>query len=410
MFKYFRLLYGFFFVGDPTQNENDCDLKFGIKISRRRYHHIDLRICADEFQPLITEFLMNCSRDQLIIKQLINNNKAFRDELEARKVRDRFNQPKFLQSLLAQSAGGKRLPRYDQYMKDVSLYLFMTAGHMAYETLQKNLPLPSIATVVRHLGKETPMREGASQIDSIKQEILQRGLPLYVWASEDDTKIQSRIRYNIDDDTILGLQLPLDTNGIPIQSFYKFTTIEVMETIINSTEDFTFARQKTQKKVFVADSLPSDENSPRGFIKFIRDDVPYFVRKSSLLWMMTTNKEKVSSDRLYRFISTKKSHSFEEQSIQLGDFIIMSVNGEETICQVIGFRYITGSYKFKAVSCPIKSEAGKGIEVLVFQFKSMANGILAIQRKRDCYINIDNYIKHISLKRHNKIGNYMLIN
>lgn len=45
-----------------------------------------------------------------------------------------------------------------------------------------------------------------------------------------------------------------------------------------------------------------DDDTPRGFITFIRDRIRYYVRKSTLLWMMITDHKKLTTDTLRRFI------------------------------------------------------------------------------------------------------------
>lgn len=52
---------------------------------------------------------------------------------------------------------------------------------------------------------------------------------MFVWISEDDTKVTPRLHYNVRDDSIVGLELPLDENGVPKQSFFKFTTINAVQ-------------------------------------------------------------------------------------------------------------------------------------------------------------------------------------
>lgn len=177
---------------------------FERKISWNQFTRMDVSITIDDLQPLIIEFSVNCSRDELIIRQLIKNNKEFRNQLEARKCREVLEQPNFLRKLLEHSlrrtSKGTHSKIHDDTTKDMSLYLFMTAGPLAYETLRKNLLLPSRTTVLNHLGKSPPVREGALQTDEIAAAIKKRGLSCYVWLAEDDTKMQSRMRYNSNDD------------------------------------------------------------------------------------------------------------------------------------------------------------------------------------------------------------------
>lgn len=150
-----------------------------------------------------------------------------------------------------------------------------------------------------------------------------------------------------------------------------------------------------------------DPNTPRGFLSFLRDGVSYYVRKSTILWSLSSKSSKLSTDRLQRFINSNRQTS-EEEAIQLGDFIVMLVGDEETICQVLGFKYLHEKFAFKAISCPVKHEGGSGVAVLINQFQQHDNGDITIQKKRDCYINIENYVRHITLNRNNKTDRYTL--
>lgn len=224
-----------------------------LKVTQSFYKNLDLKIELDDSQRLITEFVFACSRDQLIIQELIRRDEKFRKEIEAMKARESLEESHFLQRLISQclkkSSSGNRLLRYDHYMKDVGLYLFILVGPLAYETLQKNLPLPSTSTVKRHLGKEIPVREGALQVASIKEQIDKLKLEPFIWVAEDDTRIQKRLRYNVENNTIMGLQLPLDDNGMPIESAFKFTTIAAVKAYIEKYPKCSYAKLVTCKSL-----------------------------------------------------------------------------------------------------------------------------------------------------------------
>lgn len=242
----------FYFKGEESaEKSKEKSAMFHLKVSQSFYNHLDLKVEIDELQPLITNFTMNCSRDQLVIKHLIQSNEKFRKQVEDSKAREMLEQPNFLQKLVAQSlrksVNGKRLLRYDDFMKDVGLYLFMIAGPLAYETLQKNLPIPSRTTIHRQLGKEVSVVEGALQVHEIKEELVKLGLPLYVWFAEDDTRLQKRKRYNIASDSVMGLQLPLDDNGMPRLNSFPFTTISAVKEYIQKYPEASYAKLVTCK-------------------------------------------------------------------------------------------------------------------------------------------------------------------
>lgn len=153
-----------------------------------------------------------------------------------------------------------------------------------------------------------------------------------------------------------------------------------------------------------------DNDTPKGFLKFLRDDDSFVVRKSTLLWMMATESGKDSSDRLYRFRTDKSlvPSNQSQEKIQAGDFIVMAINNKPAVCRAIGFKYSNAKYKFKSNSCPIKNEEGQGVEVLVQQFNETENNTLKIANKQDCYVKIEAYIRHVNTSRDTKTGKYLI--
>lgn len=72
------------------------------------------------------------------------------------------------------------------------------------------------------------------------------------------------------------------------------------------------------------------------FIIFQRGDQKYYIKKSSLLWMLTLVQHKVPKDRVLRFVSTSNKQNVQE-NLQSGDFVVMKIDDDEKICFVQGF-------------------------------------------------------------------------
>lgn len=150
-----------------------------------------------------------------------------------------------------------------------------------------------------------------------------------------------------------------------------------------------------------ADESPDNE-TPKGFMAILRQGVKHFVRKSSLLWMLHSNSDKTSTDRLYRFVnSSKKSNA---DSVMCGDFIGMNTNVGEKLCQVLGFKYSTGKGSFKGISCPIKPpedvSKARGVEVLVnFLAFDVESKEITFPNCSQKYINLTQYKRHYQVKR-----------
>lgn len=146
--------------------------------------------------------------------------------------------------------------------------------------------------------------------------------------------------------------------------------------------------------------LQEDHPTPRGFIAVIRNSTRYYVRKSSILWMLETKAKKISTDRLLRFIPDKKVNN--DDHIMCGDFVFMrsDTRGRDRLCQVLGFKFLSGNPKFSSISCPIsvKKENARGVSVLC-NFFTVQNKVLTVAKTAPDYINIDNFKKHVILKR-----------
>lgn len=197
-------------------------------------------------QFLLPEFFDECTRDQLLIQNLYEQNQELRRQLIQRGTNDQLTHPKFLQTLVSQSLQNKDGPkRYGDGLKDASLHLFMLTGPTAYGILQKNLAMPSLSTVRRRLGKEDPVLEGEFQFQKIKKMMEENDEPLFVWIAEDDTKIVPRARYDINEDIIVGLELPLDANGVPKKSPFKFSSVHEARSHLENNPLSSYAKLLT---------------------------------------------------------------------------------------------------------------------------------------------------------------------
>lgn len=156
----------------------------------------------------------------------------------------------------------------------------------------------------------------------------------------------------------------------------------------------------------------TNSNTPKGFIGLIRQGVRYLVRKSSLLWMLHSNSDKTSTDRLYRFVNNSKKQKAD--TIMCGDFVGMQTNVGEKLFQVLGFKYSTGKGTFKGISCPIKppedATKARGVEVLVnfLAFDELSKEITFPNRAQK-YINIIHYKRHYQVQRNNVTNSLTIV-
>jgi hypothetical protein len=93
-------------------------------------------------------------------------------------------------------------------------------------------------------------------------------------------------------------------------------------------EDFEFSEEILKEII--------DPDTPDRFLVFQRGDKKYYIKKSTILWMLTLKQHKVPNDRIHRFISTSSKRNV-QQNLQSGDFVMMQIEREEKICFVQGF-------------------------------------------------------------------------
>jgi len=118
--------------------------------------------------------------------------------------------------------------------------------------------------------------------------------------------------------------------------------------------------------------------------------------------MLFTRKARISSDRIYRFISEKRIDK--QNRILLGDFVFMKFEQSELIVQCLGFKFLDGKPNFHGESCPIKKdERERSVAVLCCFFHAEDRVISTVNRAQR-YVSVDNYIRHANVKRDLKTG------
>ena len=125
--------------------------------------------------------------------------------------------------------------RYDYIFKLISSYYYMLGGRIVYDSLSKNLSLPSVATMKKFIGKDLlPIAEGCLRANQLKNYLVDRKYPLKVLISEDVTKINSRVQYDSKSNQIVGLVLPMNSNSMLVSYSFKATSASIMENHIKN--------------------------------------------------------------------------------------------------------------------------------------------------------------------------------
>lgn len=200
----------------------------------------------------IVPYLTECSRDQLIIRNLVKRNKDLQ-ELINKNNAGVLTYPNFLLEMVQHEARNRNIPmnhnRYEDHMKEISLYIYILAGRIAYETLQRNLPaiLPSITTLRKVLAKKSQLKEGEFRFDYIRDQLVAKGEPLVVICSDDDTRITRCLRYDYKNDQVVGLQLPLNDDGVPIVRSFPFTSLKDVQEYMKNHKENTYFKLLTAR-------------------------------------------------------------------------------------------------------------------------------------------------------------------
>ena len=120
--------------------------------------------------------------------------------------------------------------RYEYSLKLLSSYLYLIGGPMLYETLQSNLPMPSLTTVKKLVFDSAPLiQEGFCPAEELKDFLTKRNLPLLVWISEDATRINNKVQYDLHSNQLVGFVLLLDGNSMPIANSFLAMSAKVMQ-------------------------------------------------------------------------------------------------------------------------------------------------------------------------------------
>lgn len=222
-------------------------------MTRAKWHHFVPSASFDGGEP-ITRFLDECTRDQLRIKNLIETNKELRAALGENKA-EQMLKPGFLANLVALAVANKSRSKhnfeYSDVVKEAALYIYVLVGHLAYSTLAKNFAggLPGLSTVRRMLAQKPALDNDTFRFEYIKSQMVSRNEPLYVICAEDDTKATERLRYDWNNDSIVGFQVPLNEDGVPIQGLFKFTSLEAAQSYIDNNLLATYAKIMTVRSM-----------------------------------------------------------------------------------------------------------------------------------------------------------------
>lgn len=161
-------------------------------------------------------------------------------------------------------------------------------------------------------------------------------------------------------------------------------------------------------------NLDTLQQTPKSFIAFeknLNNDMEEvtFIKKATLLYYLTSEKEYVSTDRNFRFMNNKKSYS---EKIVEGDFICVNYKSADHIVQVLSFRYDDGkAFKgdFYSIELAKKLKLAKKVEIFVSFYLRKEEGRLISSKRERQFIKVDDYISHVVIKRNKVTAQYEII-
>lgn len=156
--------------------------------------------------------------------------------------------------------------RYDDHVKELSAYFYARGDKHFYNFLSKNLNLPELSTVKKYMGKHLKhFTDGELRFDELKSFLETHNLSLGVGIYVDGTKINPRVDFHSESNTLTGLVAPLNSaTGLPnIHHFKADTAANIKHAIENNA-------RASYLQAIMAKS--NDTNSPPFFLGFFGTD------------------------------------------------------------------------------------------------------------------------------------------
>lgn len=164
---------------------------------------------------------------------------------------------------------------------------------------------------------------------------------------------------------------------------------------------------KSSEKLREIQDNEGQHPSPRGFVVFLRGDTRFYIKKASLVWMLSTSSKRISTDRIYRFISEKKTPN--GSNLQLGDFVITNFEKEPQLVQILAFRLRSGKKFYGDICLLQESDHIKSEAEMLLNFFKMHENLVKWEGRAQRWVSVQNYVKHVVLKRDIETGNLLYL-
>lgn len=213
-----------------SRKERETRRRHKSLVSEKILHGLDQPLISN-FYPILDKVSKLLKENENLKQMLLDNINNHNNYTGIKVSKQIENMPILLKHLFKSStANSDRKSNaniYDDTIKKFSLYLFFVGGRHLYQTLCNNMPnsIPSISSLFRYFGKTQKISEGCFRFMELRKFLDDRDLPLYVWLSEDGTRITGRIEYDNEDNKLVGFVLPLK-NGCPKMDTFVVTSVK----------------------------------------------------------------------------------------------------------------------------------------------------------------------------------------
>lgn len=203
-------------------------------VSDKILHGLDQPLIFN-FYPILDKVLKLLKENENLKQMLLDNINNHNNYTEIKESKQIENMPILLKHLFKSSTANSdrkcNANTYDDTIKKFPLYLSFVGGRHLYQTLCNNMPnsIPSISSLFRYFGKTQKISEGCFRFVELRKFLDDRDLPLYVWLSEDVTRITGRIEYDNEDNKLVGFVLPLKNGCLKMDTFVATSVKSVLD-------------------------------------------------------------------------------------------------------------------------------------------------------------------------------------
>ncbi|XP_055308257.1 uncharacterized protein LOC129572338 [Sitodiplosis mosellana] len=174
----------------------------------------------------------------------------------------------------------KHAYQYNDIVRYFSTYIFLLCGRTCYETLSKNLPIPSTKTILRCI-KDTKecIIEGQLRCNDLAKYLHEHNAGNDVWICEDGSGLVPKILYDPSSDHLIGMTLLIDDRtGCPQR--FKVTTQD--EEMIKS-----FCRMTKSSHIYLILAIPLKEGVAPFVLQMFGTDNRFTARNVVKRWNYT---------------------------------------------------------------------------------------------------------------------------